>query len=222
MAIGQQSVRSENSAHSSSEVCRIHATLNFGEEVLKRLRDSFDKRHGEELEKAWREDRAKQWTAWILGKKGKPGDLAKIAREIGYEEVEYEWFRADQYWYHGMIRPDRWDWNDSCSVAVEHANSPRRVPILYDIRKLCNITVPVKLFVGYRTQPQELLPEVENLIKRRERLLGSHYILIFGWWKQQLEWQGYSGVFHGEDFKLKRLCHCESLQWNLSKTAVTP
>ncbi len=128
-----------------------------------------------------------------------------LGKEIGYEEVEYEWFRADQYWYHGMIQPDRWDWDDRCSVAVEYENLPRKAQILYAIRKLCNIAVPVKLFVGYRAKPEGLLQEIETLVEKRDRLPGSHYSLIFGWWKQQLEWQGYSGAFHGEDFKLKRL-----------------
>lgn len=183
----------------------------LGKKVLQGLRESDQPPNLKEL---WDKNRAKEWTDWIVGHKGDkddrdPGILEGIAQRLEYSTVEYEWFRTDQYWYDGM-EENSWDWDDGWSdkgsVAVEHENGMSSSSIFYNIRKLCNLTVPFKLFIGYQAEPEQLLSTIEQLVQEREHVDGASYFVIFGWWRNdQLEWQGWVGTFNEKKFELASL-----------------
>ena len=156
----------------------------------------------EELKRLWKGSSERPFTELISGHKDSPGELAKIAGRLGYE-VDYEWLRSDQYWTL-KINQDDWDWDDADSVVVEYENNNAEGSILYDIRKLCNISAPFKIFVGYRDRHDDLLDKIEKLVEKHERRTDASYIIIFGWLhSDEFSWHAY--LIHSNRFKLTPL-----------------
>lgn len=181
----------------------------LGKKVLEGLRE--DNKPLDVVKESWYEGRSTDWTNWLVGHKKSPtpGVLEGIAKTLGYKTVEYEWFRTDQYWYGGM-EENNWDWDDGWSdkgsVAVEHENGMSSSSIFYNIRKLCNLAVPFKLFIGYQAEPEKLLSTIEQLVQEREHVNGANYVVVFGWLRNdQLEWQGWVGTFEDKKFQLTLL-----------------
>jgi len=135
-------------------------------------------------EKLW-DDPAK-WTKEMLGtaasrKKDDYGLLGRLGKRFQYQ-IEAEWRRIDQIWYHYLPKPETWESAPyRIDVAVEHENQIGNLE--FTLFKFEELSIPLKICIFYLSMQDEkavLRKSSEIISKQISSYPGGLYLMIFG------------------------------------------
>jgi len=151
-----------------------------------------------------------KWTGKMLGtrksrRNGDYGVIGRIGKKFGYE-IEAEWRRIDQIWYHYLPRPETWKetpWK--IDVLIEHENYIENLD--YTLFKFEEISVPMKVGIFYpesEDEEQSLRKSCEIISKQISSYPGAVHLIIFGFLEEgkRVYWHGYEIDVKGNVIKL--------------------
>ena len=146
----------------------------------------------------------KEWTTKMLGdgksrKKDDYGLIGRIGKKFGYE-IQSEWRRIDQIWYHWLQKPEGWKeapWKND--VLVEHENDIDRLE--YTFIKFEELSAPLKVGIFYPgdNEKEYLEKSRQMIMKQIASYPGGVYLIIFGFLDDSkgVYWHGYEIDFKG-------------------------
>lgn len=156
-------------------------------------------------------DKNRVWTAKMLGtgesrRKGDYGLIGRVGKKFGYE-LQAEWMRIDQVWYHWLKKPEKWKerpWKTD--VVIEHENYIDNLE--FTIFKLREVSAPLKVGIFYPEEEEEKYLQKcrEMIMKQVSSYPGGVYLIIFGFLDEEVGvyWLGYEIDFKGNIIQLPK------------------